>query len=315
MTRHSKRIAFLLALLTIAWPLLVASVAQEQASKEPVFIAVDHASFCGSNLDSMRQAFASVGLTSDYGGPHSNGVTHMALLGFSNGSYLELIAPQNAALVEGSAWAKLMAGNAGPCAWAVEPDDIQQEAARLKRAGIAVTGPQPGSRKRPDGMSVEWQIADLGSGTPGSMLPFLIQDRTPRAWRVQPSPSLANSPLTGIAAVVLGVNDLNATSALFQRAFQWAPPITEEHKDFDAKLAYFPGTPVILAAPLNGHSWLSDRLQKFGGGPVAYFLITQNFNAAQKEYHLSGAKTWFGQRVAWFDEHRLNGWRLGVLGQ
>ena len=65
-----------------------------QNTAGPVFLVVDHATVCGSNLDTLQQEFASVGLKADYGGPHANGVTHMALLGFENGSYLELIAPQ-----------------------------------------------------------------------------------------------------------------------------------------------------------------------------------------------------------------------------
>jgi hypothetical protein len=51
----------------------------------------------------------------------------MALVGFEDGSYLELIAPQRAGAVEGSDWAKLMAANAGACAWAVAVADIKSE--------------------------------------------------------------------------------------------------------------------------------------------------------------------------------------------
>ena len=76
-------------------------------------LKVDHASVCGSDLEAMRQALAEVGLKTDYGGPHANGVTHMALLGFEDGSYLELIAPQRAGAVEGSDWAKFMTADAG----------------------------------------------------------------------------------------------------------------------------------------------------------------------------------------------------------
>jgi hypothetical protein len=298
----------LLALVMVGW-------AQEQSSKGPVFITIDHASVCGSNLDTLRQAFTNIGLASEYGGPHANGITHMALLGFDNGSYLELIAPQTAGKTEGSGWSNFMAGDAGPCAWAISSQDIEQDVVRLKAAGVPVSGPEAGSRKRPDGMSVEWQTASLGSGPPGSTLPFLIQDRTPRAWRVQPTQSLQGSGLTGFAAIVVGVRDLNAASALFEKAFNWDPPVMEEHRDFDAKLAYFPGTPVILATPLNGRGWLADRLQKFGDSPAAFLLSAPDFNAASKKFHLSGSKTWFQQRVAWFDEHKLNGWRIGVLGQ
>lgn len=285
------------------------SMAQE--SKTTV-LELDHASVCGSNLDTLRQAFTDVGLTPDFGGPHSNGVTQMAFIGFDDESYLELIAPVKAGVTEGSDWGKFMAGDAGPCAWAVGTNVLLQEVDRLKKAGIAVTVPQTGSRKRPDGMSAVWNTAAVGSSTPGSVLPFIIEDQTPRAWRVQTSESAKGAPVFGVENVVLGVNNLDTAIAFFRKAYGWSEPLVENQKDF-GKLAYFPGEPVILAAPTGG--WLSDRLSKFGEAPVAYLLGTRDFAAATKKYKLSAAKTWFGQRVAWFDAAKLKGVRLGVIGQ
>ncbi len=295
--------------------LVFACLAVSQSTAGPVFLNIDHVSVCGSNLQTMQQAFASVGLTTDYGGPHATGGTHMALLGFGDGSYIELIAPQSPGQGDANGWGKLMADNAGPCAWAVEPKDIAAEVARLKSIGLAVEGPTYGSRKRPDGMSLEWDTAKVGTGAPGTTLPFLIQDRTPREWRVVESKSVQGSGLGGVEGVVLGVNDLEAATALFRKAYGWSAPLIEEHGDFEAKLAYFPGEPVILAAPSGGHSWLVERLQKEGETPVAYLLSTQDLNAVMKKYHLSGTKNWFGQRVTWFDAKKLDGVRLGVIGQ
>src|ERR1035437_8949276 len=79
-----------------------------------------------------------------------------------------------------------------------------QKGGRLKKAGVPVTAPEHGSRKRPDGMSIEWMTADVGNGTPGSTLPFIIEDQTPRAWRVQTSASAQGAPVNGIEHVVLG---------------------------------------------------------------------------------------------------------------
>jgi len=56
-------------------------------------------------------------------------------------------------------------------------------------------------------------------------------------------------------------------------------------------------------------------LQKDGETPAAYLLSTQDLNAVIKKFHLSGPKTWFGQRVVWFDSKKLGGVRLGVIGQ
>ena len=314
--RMSLTIKWHLTLCTfIGMAVIAASVpTMGQVSKSSIALHVDHASVCGADLEPMRQEFAHIGLTSDYGGPHANGGTHMALLGFDDGSYLELIAPQKPGVVEGSNWAKLMTANAGACAWAVETNDIKQEVERLKALGISTGEPTSGSRKRPDGMAIEWITAYVGSGTPGATLPFIIQDRTPRDWRVQTSASVKNSGLVGIDVVVLGVNNLEKAAALFQRAYGWPAPVIEDHWDFDAKLAYFPGQPVILASPRPGRSWLAEHLQKFGETPVGFVLQTGNFDAAAKRFHINYNITWFGQKFAWFDAKKLHGVRLGIWG-
>ncbi len=311
MSKRSSPICCRLSFATLLLSLMT-QPATTQESKS-VTLELDHVSVCGSNLDTLRQTFTDVGMTADLGGPHGNSVTQMASIGFDDASYIELIAPIKPGVTAGSGWAKFMSEDAVACAWAVGTNVLLQEVDRLKKASIPVKGPERGSRKRPDGMSIEWMTADVGTGTPGSTLPFIIEDETPRVWRVQTSASVKGAPVSGVENVVLGVNNLDASIALFRKAYGWAEPITETQKDI-GKLAYFPGEPVILAAPSNG-GWLSDRLGKFGESPVAYLLSTRDFAAAGKKYRLSGTKTWFGQKVAWFDAGRLKGVRLGVIGQ
>jgi hypothetical protein len=288
----------------------IAAISKAMA-QAPVQLKVDHATVCGPDLEPMRHAFAAAGLVTDYGGPHAS-VTHMALLGFEDGSYLELIAPQKPGVVEGSAWAKMMAGDAGTCAWAVGTADIKSEAERLKQAGTEVAGPFPGSHKKPDSTVIAWETARVGSGTQGATLPFIIEDKTPRNLRVQPSASLKRTGLTGIGVVVLGVKDLDAAIAVFRKAYGWEAPTLEEHKEFGA-MACFPGTPVMLAAPLDKNSWLADRLNKVGESPVAYLLATPDLSVAAKRFNLTQGSPWFHRDLAWFDAKKLNGVKLGVV--
>jgi len=316
MSKRSSPICCLLSFVTLVLLLISQSaMTQTQMAQEnkSVTLELDHVSICGSNLDALSQAFAGVGLNPDLGGPHGNGITQMASIGFDDASYIELIAPIKPGATAGSNWARYLSEDAVTCAWAVGTNVLLQEVDRLKNAGIAVKAPESGSRKRPDGMSIEWKTADVGPGTPGSTLPFIIEDQTPRAWRVQTSDSVKGAPVYGVENVVLGVNNLDAAIALFRKAYGWADPLIETQKDF-GKLAYFPGEPVILAAP-SGGGWLSDRLAKYGETPVAYLLGTRDFAGATRKYRLSGNKTWFGQKVAWFDPGRLKGVRLGVIGQ
>ncbi|MFZ0478957.1 MAG: VOC family protein [Terriglobales bacterium] len=275
-------------------------------------LELDHVSVCGSNLDTLRQAFTDVGLTPDFGGPHGNGITQMAAVGFDDGTYIELIAPIKAGATSGSDWAKFMGEDAVTCAWAVGTNVLLQEVDRLKKAGIAATTPQRGSRKRPDGMAVEWTTADVGSGTAGSVMPFMIEDETPRAWRVQTSASVQGAPVSGIENIVIAVSNLDASVAMFRKAYGWSEPLMENQKDW-GRMAYFPGEPVILVAASGG--WISDRIAKFGESPVAILLAGREFQGAVKKYKLGGTKTWFGQKVAWFDAGKLKGVHLGVIGQ
>ena len=54
-------------------------------------IRIDHATLAARSLDPMVEALRGLGFGPTYGGAHSNGVTHMSLVSFPDGSYLELI--------------------------------------------------------------------------------------------------------------------------------------------------------------------------------------------------------------------------------
>ena len=276
---------------------------------------------CGSDLDAMRRACTAVGLASEYGGPHANRVTHMALVGFEDGSYLELIAPfapEAAATGMMGGWAKFMRENAGPSAWAVASSDIHAEVQRLRAVGIPVHGPDRGGRTRADGAILEWETAILGTGPAGSLLPFMIQDKTPRNLRAQPSAALEGSGIAGVAAVVLGVRKLEEAAAQFRKAYDWTDAVREENPEFGASLAHFPGTPVILAAAIvsrqdAGATQVQARLQQFGECPAAFLLSTPNLANAVQRFRLQPAGRWFGRRLAWFDSTKLGSMRLGVI--
>lgn len=281
----------------------------------PVALKIDHVTIAASKLAPLEQAFAEIGLATEYGGPHSNNVTHMALLGFVDGSYIELISTIEGANAKAHAfWAKHIAGDGGPCAWAVQVDDVAAEAARMANLGIHVEGPAYYSRRRPDHAVVEWNLAFLGDQGAGARLPFIIKDITPRDLRVRPSDSVADGLLTGVAKVVLGVEDLEASIQLFQGVYGWPAPQIDDHPDFGAKLAGFDDTPVILAAPLPGHAWLSDRLARYGESPCAFLIGTPNFTEARQCYRLVQASEWFKHQVAWFDPVQLNDTKLGIIG-
>jgi hypothetical protein len=91
-------------------------------------LRVDHVTIAGPHLTPLEHAFAGIGLKPTYGGLHSNGITHMAMLSLGDGSYIELISTLEAGQTS-PLWRAHIAGDGGPCAWAVEADDVAAEAA------------------------------------------------------------------------------------------------------------------------------------------------------------------------------------------
>jgi len=253
----------------------------------------------------MEHALKAAGIPFEYGGPHANHATEMALTSFPDGSYLELIAIQPGAdptAVAASPWNKCMQANAGPCAWAVRPADLAAEATRLQTAKIEVTAPAKNGRRRPDGVQLSWETAQVGAGN-GNFFPFLIHDFTPRDIRAYPSGKPTASNYTGIVKVVLAVNDLDSAIARYQKGYGFAAPQRQEDPAFGAKLAWFTGTPVVLAAPNGAQSWLVERFRQFGELPCAFVLSGGKADQS--------ASNWFGKRVSWLAPSVL-GWRLGV---
>ena len=77
-----------------------------------MFPAIDHVTIAGSQLNLMREAFSrATGLPVEYGGPHDNNATEMALTTFPDGSYLEFIAVQvqaDPAAVSAHVWSRYL---------------------------------------------------------------------------------------------------------------------------------------------------------------------------------------------------------------
>lgn len=273
-------------------------------------LRVDHVTVAGRSLSEMTAALESTtGLKAQYGGPHANHATEMSLVSFPDGSYLELIAIQptaNAEAVRLHEWSQFLNANAGPSAWAIQAKDVDAEVARLKRAGIQVHPPEKSGRARPDGFRLEWQAAQIGEATRGTFFPFLIRDFTPRDKRAFPSGTPTNSTYAGIARVIIGVRKLDDSVALYRKAFGLPEPGSMWDPAFGAKLAWFAGTPVVLAEPLDQSGWLAKRLAQFGPAPCAFLLLGKPVPG--------GAAKWFGDSIGWFDEAKL-GWRLGVVAR
>jgi hypothetical protein len=275
----------------------------------PIDLTIDHVTAAGKDLKAMQARLASIGIRSEYGGPHSNHATEMALASFPDGSYLELIGIPPGADPKALAahyWSKQMQGNAGPCAWALRSKGLAPELERFKKAGILVTEPTRSGRERPDGVRLDWETANIGTEPNGTFFPFLIHDLTPRERRAYPSGKPTTQDFSGVARLVIAVRDLQAAIARYRKAYDLPAPAEQRAEAFGAHLAAFKGTPVVLAAPVDAQSWLTDRMNEFGEGPCAFILRSRNASL----YQAASKERWFGTEISWFDAAKL-GWRLG----
>src|SRR6185369_7172397 len=104
---------------------------------------------------------------------------HMAIVSFEDGSYVELISAREGADRPAPIWSAHIEGDGGPCAWAAVADDVASEAAHAMALGVPVRGPVAMNRRLVDGRLAEWELAYIGDGEPGALLPFMIEDKTP----------------------------------------------------------------------------------------------------------------------------------------
>lgn len=273
---------------------------------------LDHVMFAWDDLDEITDIFAQCGLVPDYGGVHGNQPTEMAMLGFEDGSYLELIAPTNPEEPP-QGWPEQMF-SAGPCRWCLEVEDLNTELIRLEEAGATVREPEKQSRERRDGTVIEYESGAYGTAERGWPFPFLIQDRTPRHYRVQQSESVTTSSLTGIAQVVIAVANIDEIVTQFQQLYSIPSPQVTSCDEFGATLASVPDHPMIFAEPVDDTIWVADRVEQFPGWACAFLLGSSDFTASTTEFPITCQTDWFGSHVGWFDAPELTQ-RVGVIEQ
>lgn len=116
------------------------------------------------------------GVRATFGGVHPSRGTQNALLSLGERRYLEIIAPDPAQPGVKNPIASNLHSLTEPrlIGWAAHPGSVSAFAERIRAAGIKFDGPTPGSRKRPDGQLLNWQIVSLAD-TASGLLPFFIE--------------------------------------------------------------------------------------------------------------------------------------------
>jgi catechol 2,3-dioxygenase-like lactoylglutathione lyase family enzyme len=175
-------------------------------------LTLDHLVVLVRDLEQTIADYTALGFNVQRGGTHADGATHNALIGFADGSYVELIAFLKAAPAH--RWSPAhQSGAEGFVDYALLPSSVGEVVASARSHGVDYQGPFDGGRVRPDGERLVWQI-----GTPPSPdLPFLCGDITPRALRVREGEVRTHANgVRGVASVTLVVHELAVSLARYR---------------------------------------------------------------------------------------------------
>lgn len=108
------------------------------------------------------------------GGVHPGRGTRNALLSLGERRYLEIIAP-DPAQTEIAHFPQIRSmKDPRLIGWAAHPPDIAAVSKQLRENKVEFTGPDEGSRKRPDGTVLKWKTINLADDRHG-LLPFFIE--------------------------------------------------------------------------------------------------------------------------------------------
>jgi hypothetical protein len=168
---------------------------------------LDHLVILAHDLEEATEDYGRLGFRVTPGGEHADGLTRNALVPFRDGTYLELVAfirPEDGGdNVWG--WRGFLPGG-GLVDYCAASDGLREDLERLRGLGFEVDDFGGGGRRLPDGQEIRWRSA--GIRQEGRVLPFLIEDLTPRERRVPGGPA-ADHPngATGISRLEVSTPD------------------------------------------------------------------------------------------------------------
>lgn len=248
-------------------------------------LSLDHIVILVEELEAAIAHYSGLGFTVQRGGTHADGATHNALVGFADGSYLEIIAFLRRA-PEHRWWRYAEKGHQGYVDFALLPHDTGEVVRAAQARGLAYQGPIEGGRVRLDGQRLVWQ-----TGTPPTVeLPFLCGDVTPRALRVvEGDVRVHPNGVTGVASLSVVVRDLDASLARYAAllgplAAQGVRPVAVAGLDQRQALLPLGQTTLVLVEPgpdAAEASPLRQMLQTRGEGVLGLALAGPSGSAVK----------------------------------
>ncbi len=231
---------------------------------------IDHLVVVVPDLETASRNYAELGFTVVPGGRHPVG-THNALISFTDGSYIELIAFYEPS-PDHRWWAPLQRGG-GLVDFCMQTDDLRGDTVAFRQAGVTIDDPKPLTRVRPDGYKLSWLLS-IPRDPHRGVAPFLIQDETPREARI-PRQMTHRNQARGIGVVTVAVDEAATVRRWYSRVLGSAGQDVVRD-DLAAAGARFTIGPHVFdfVAPQNAPSALGNWLKTRGASPYAATLLT-----------------------------------------
>jgi catechol 2,3-dioxygenase-like lactoylglutathione lyase family enzyme len=250
----------------------------------------DHAVIAVADLDHAVEAYDALGFEVFRGGRHEHRGTHNALIRFGGVDYIELLGvydPETAAEsgLNGRTLAEFVAdrkgGLVGHC---YATDDIQQEATRMREAGLEMVGPFEMKREKPDGRELTWRLLVPEDIPWRRRWPFFIQWDDPDEVRlaVEGVGNHANGARS-VSGVGAAVRDLEEAVGLYSVLFDAEPFRRDEVADLAATRASFDvrGFTIDLLSP-TGNGPVQEALESDGEGPFEVRIRVEDLTVARR---------------------------------
>lgn len=230
-----------------------------------MLVGLDHLVILVEELEEAVAGYEELGFRVTPGGEHADGLTRNALVPFADGTYLELVAFIDPAGGRDNVWSwrPFLETGGGLVDYCVASGDLIADTRRLEEAGFGVEDPDEGGRRLPGGEEIRWKIARVRQE--GRVLPFLIEDETPRASRV-PTGSATEHPNGAI-----GISQLQISARDVGKALESLAALTDDRSVRGDTFRVGPHA-LAVVTPDHPKDSVERRLETSGPGPFAIEL-------------------------------------------
>ncbi len=228
---------------------------------------LDHLVILVEELEDAVAGYEELGFTVTSGGEHADGLTRNALVPFADGTYLEIVAFVDSTDERDNVWGwrPFSEAGGGLIDYCVASSDLAADVRRLEEAGFYVDGPDAGGRRLPDGTEIGWKSARVQQD--GRVLPFLIEDKTPRALRVP------GGPATRHPNGARGISRLSISTREVARTRHTLAALSGVQDETYGNTTFRIGShELAVVAPGGSDDPMKHRLETLGAGPFAVEL-------------------------------------------